>query len=64
MQILPSKLVPFFVFLLHLSFSTELRASVFTKPAITRDLFDVQTPVGAYWKDNELQNMYASSEFQ
>ncbi len=47
----------------HLSFSIEVHATVFTKPAVTRDLFDVQMLVGACWKDNELQNTYALLEF-
>ncbi len=41
-----------------------VHAPVFTKPAVTRDLFDLQTSLGACWKDNELQNTWASSEFQ
>ncbi len=31
--------------------------SVFIKPAVTWDLFDIQTSVDVSWKDNELQNM-------
>ncbi len=41
-----------------------VHATVFTKPTVTRDLFDVQTFASACWKDNELQNICASSEFQ
>ncbi len=37
--------------------------TVFTKPAVTRDLFDVQTSVGA-WKGNQPQNTRALSEFR
>ncbi len=45
----------FFVgFFLHFLFSGGVCATVFIKPAITRDLFNVYTFVGAFSKDNEL----------
>ncbi len=48
-----------------LSFYWRVRATVFTKPAITRDLlFDIQTSAGACWKRNAPQNTCASSEFR
>ncbi len=37
---------------------------VFTKPAVTRDLFDAQTSADACWKGNALQNTSALLEFQ
>ncbi len=37
-------------------------ATAFTKPAVTRDLFDIQTSVGICWKDNTLQNTDALAE--
>ncbi len=42
----------------------RVHATVFTKSAVTRDLFDVQMSMGACWKDNELRNTCALSEFQ
>ncbi len=55
----------FFVhFFLHFSFSRTVHATVFTKPAVTRDLIDIHTSASACWKDNELQNTCASSEFR
>ncbi len=46
------------------SHSPEGYTTVFTKLAVTQDLFDLQTSAGAYCKDNELQNRRASSEFR
>ncbi len=37
----------FFVYFLHLSFSRGVCTTVFTKPAVTRDLFDIQMSAGA-----------------
>ncbi len=53
----------FFVcFFLHLLFSEGVSTTVFTKPAVTQDLFVVQTTTRASWKNNELQNRCATSE--
>ncbi len=41
-----------------------VQATVFTKSAVTRDLFYVQTLVGACWKGNSLQNTCALLEFK
>ncbi len=49
-------------FLLLLS-PEGVHATVFTKPAVSLDLFDIQTSTGACWKDNELQNTCTFSEF-
>ncbi len=48
-------LLPFFVhFFWHLSFSGGRHATVFTKPAVTRDLFGIHSSAAAFQKDNEL----------
>ncbi len=52
-----------FVHFLHLPFSWGVHTTVFTKPTVTWNLFDVQTSMDALWKDNELQNMCALLEF-
>ncbi len=36
--------------------SCTSHSTVFIKRAVSRDISDVQTSTGAYWKDNELQN--------
>ncbi len=46
-----------FAFLFIFSFSFlfffgGVHATVITEPAVTRDLFDTQTPAGACWKGN------------
>ncbi len=41
----------------------EVYATVFTKTALTRDLFDIQTSMGACWKSNALQNTCVLFEF-
>ncbi len=40
------------------------RATVFAKPAVTRDLFDVQMSSGTRWKANALWNTCVSLEFR
>ncbi len=37
-------------------FSGGVHAIVFTKQTVTRDILNIQTSVGACWKDNQLQN--------
>ncbi len=44
-------------FFLPLSLSGRVHEIVFTKPAVTRDIFNVHSSQRSYWKDNELQNM-------
>ncbi len=63
-RILNAPPIIFVCFFLHLLFSSEERVTVFTKPAVTRDLFDVQTSAEVCWKDNELLNTCALLEFQ
>ncbi len=41
-----------------------VRATIFTKPAVIRDLFDIQKFVGACLKGNAPQNTSASLEFR
>ncbi len=45
-------------------FSGGVHGTVFTKPAVTWDLFYIQTSVGACWKGNALQNSSTLSEFR
>ncbi len=59
------KVYGFHSFFLSFFFFLEgVHVTVFTKPAVTRDLFDVHTSVGAYWIGNVLQNACALSELQ
>ncbi len=53
-----------FLFTFSLSVSERERATVFTNPAVIRDLFGIQTSKDGGWKGNALQNMRASSEFR
>ncbi len=50
----------FFSFL----FFGGVHVTIFTNPGVTRDLFDVQTYVGACWKGNALKNTCALLELQ
>ncbi len=40
------------------------KATVFIKPTVTRDLFDIQMSADDCWKDNALQNTGALLEFR
>ncbi len=53
-----------FLFTFFFFFFRGVSITVFTKPAVTWDLFDVQISVGAWWKSSALQNTCASMEFR
>ncbi len=53
-----------FPFILFFHLLGGVHATVFIKPAVTRNLFNVQMLAGACWKGSALQNMGALSEFR
>ncbi len=52
-----------FSFVIFFNFFGGVHVTVFTKLAVTRDLFGIQTSVGACWKGNALQNTCAYPKF-
>ncbi len=51
-------------FIFYFPFFGGICATIFTKPAITQDLFDEQISTGACWKVNALLNTCTSSKLQ
>ncbi len=49
-------------FFSYFSFSWGVCTTVFINPAVTRDLYGIQTSADACWRDKEWQNTRASSE--